>query len=70
MDYGLFGVRFLFLGIKREPLLHRLLIYFATAPFSFSYGKSVYTSFPQPRSSHIAFDSLLPLKGYLYYLAS
>lgn len=32
MDYGLFGVRFLFLGIKREPLLHRLLIYFATAP--------------------------------------
>jgi len=38
--------------------------------FSFSYGKSVYTSFPQPRSSHIAFDSLLPLKGYLYYLAS
>lgn len=34
MDYGLFGVRFLFSGIKREPLLHRrLLIYFATAPF-------------------------------------
>ena len=33
MDYGLFGVRFLFLGIKREPLLHRwFLIYFATAP--------------------------------------
>ena len=34
MDCGLFGARFLFSGIKMEPLLHRrLLIYFATAPF-------------------------------------
>ena len=35
MDCGLFGVRFLLLGIKRELLLHRcLLIYFATAPLN------------------------------------
>ena len=26
-------------------------------------------AFPQPRSSHIALDSSLPLKGYCYYLA-
>ena len=25
MDYGLFGVRFLFLDIKREPLLHMMI---------------------------------------------
>ena len=37
--------------------------------FSFGYENSVYTAFPQLRSSHIALDSSLPLKGYCYYLA-
>ena len=37
--------------------------------FSLDCGNSVYTAFPQLRSSHIALDSSLPLKGYCYYLA-
>ena len=37
--------------------------------FSLGYGNSVYTAFPQLRSSHIALDSSLPLKGHCYYLA-
>ncbi|EHL12464.1 hypothetical protein HMPREF9629_02275, partial [Peptoanaerobacter stomatis] len=37
--------------------------------FSLGYGNAAYTAFPQLRSSHIAFDSSLPLKGYCYYLA-
>lgn len=32
MDCGLFGVRFLFLGIKKEAVQNRSFIYFATAP--------------------------------------
>ena len=37
--------------------------------FSFSYGNPAYAVFPQLRSSHIALDSSLPLKGHCYYLA-
>ena len=37
--------------------------------FSLGYENAAYTAFPQLRSSHIAFDSSLPLKGYCYYLA-
>ena len=38
MDYGLFGVRFLFLGMKRERCsIDELLIYFATPPFFFHF---------------------------------
>lgn len=37
--------------------------------FSLGYGNSVYTAFPQLRSSHIALNSSLPLKGLCYYLA-
>ena len=37
--------------------------------FSLGYENAAYTTFPQLRSSHIAFDSSLPLKGYCYYLA-
>ncbi len=34
MDYGLFGVRFLFLDMKMERCsIDELLIYFATPPF-------------------------------------
>ena len=41
MDYGLFGVRFLFLGMKRERCsIDELLIYFATPPFLQSIGKT------------------------------
>ena len=35
MDCGLFGVRFLFLGIKMELLLHRLITHlFCNSPFT------------------------------------
>ena len=34
-----------------------------TLAFSLIYGNSAYTAFPQLRSSHIALDSSLPLKG-------
>lgn len=37
--------------------------------FSLIYGNSVYTAFPQLRSSHVALDSSLSLKGHCYYLA-
>ena len=37
--------------------------------FSLGYGNSVYTAFPQLRSSHIALNSSLPLKELCYYLA-
>ena len=40
MDCGLFGVRFLFLGMKKERCsMDELFIYFATPPFVSSLGK-------------------------------
>ena len=39
MDYGPFGVRFLFFNTKKERRsIDELLIYFATAPFLLSGG--------------------------------
>ena len=36
--------------------------------FSLGYGNSVFTFLPQLRSSHIALDSSLSLKGHCYYV--
>ena len=54
MDCGLFGVRFLFLGIKMELLLHRLITHlFCNSPFD-AYGLFHATHSHNPtRYSHI-----------------
>ena len=44
MDYGLFGVRFLFLDMKMERCsIDELLIYFATPPFMHFFIPSSYS---------------------------
>lgn len=51
MDYGPFGVRFLFFNTKKERRsIDELLIYFATPPFSFCCKGSITVAYYQPAS--------------------